>query len=168
MWPISSVLGDFRKIKNTILDAIKAGHYARDRYGINPLLHNLQTALLLCEKVSPDRNMVIAILLYNVAKTDFMDSEVMKQAWGDDVMKLLDGLKKVAQLYSKQAAVESDNFRKLLLTFAKDIRVIIIMIVDRLALMRAINHHPNDKFVHDVAYEANYLYASTTALASTP
>lgn len=53
MWPISSVLGDFRKIKNTILDAIKAGHYARDRYGINPLLHNLQTALLLCEKVAP-------------------------------------------------------------------------------------------------------------------
>ena len=53
-----------------------------------------------------------------------------------DVAKLLEGLSKVASLYSKQAAVESDNFRKLLLTFARDIRVIIIMIVDRLALMR--------------------------------
>ena len=49
--------------------------------------------------------------------------------------------------------------RKLLLTFAEDIRVIIIMIVDRLALMRTINHHPNEKMVHDVAYESNYLYA---------
>ena len=47
-----------------------------------------------------------------------------------------------AGLYSHSAVVESDNFRKLLLTFAQDIRVIIIMIVDRLALMRAINHHP--------------------------
>lgn len=65
----------------------------------------------------------------------------------------------MSTLYSRQAAVESDNFRKLLLTFADDIRVIIIMIIDRLVLMRAINHHPNEKMVHDVAYEANYLYA---------
>lgn len=150
---------DFRKVRTLISDAIKEGHYSRDRYGIHPVIHNLQTALLLCDKVSPDRNMVIAIMLYNLAKTDFISSEDLLSMWGEDVMKLLDGLKNVAQLYSKQAAVESDNFRKLLLTFAKDIRVIIIMIVDRLALMRAINHHPNDKFVHDVAYEANYLYA---------
>ncbi|WP_303742488.1 bifunctional (p)ppGpp synthetase/guanosine-3',5'-bis(diphosphate) 3'-pyrophosphohydrolase, partial [uncultured Muribaculum sp.] len=77
----------------------------------------------------------------------------------DDIAKLIRGLLKVSTLYSKQAAVESDNFRKLLLTFAEDIRVIIIMIVDRLALMRTINHHPNEKMVHDVAYESNYLYA---------
>ncbi|MCM1451497.1 MAG: RelA/SpoT family protein, partial [Clostridium sp.] len=79
--------------------------------------------------------------------------------WGDDVRALLKGLAKVSMLYSKQAAVESDNFRKLLIAFAHDIRVIIIMIIDRVALMRAINHHPNDKFVHDVAYESIYLYA---------
>lgn len=150
---------DFHKVKSLISDAIKEGYYGRDRYGIHPVIHNLQTALLLCDKVSPDRNMVIAVMLYNLAMTDFISSDDLLSMWGDDVMKLLDGLKNVAQLYSKQAAVESDNFRKLLLTFAKDIRVIIIMIVDRLALMRAINHHPNDKFVHDVAYEANYLYA---------
>ncbi len=150
---------DFHKVKSLISDAIKAGHYRRDRYGIHPVIHNLSTAILLCDKVSPDRNMVIAILLYNLAMTDFMSSDDLLALWGEDVMKLLDGLKNVARLYSKQAAVESDNFRKLLLTFAKDIRVIIIMIVDRLALMRAINHHPDDKFVHDVAYEANYLYA---------
>lgn len=151
--------GDFRKVKSLIHDAIKAGHYARNRYGINPVVHNLQTAALLCEKVSPDRNMVLAIMLYNLTKADYISTDQLRELWGDDVMKLLDGLTNVAQLYAKQAAVESDNFRKLLLTFAKDIRVIIIMIVDRLALMRAINHHPNDKFVHDVAYEANYLYA---------
>ena len=150
---------DFRKVRSLISEAIKAGHYRRDRYGIHPVIHNLNTALLLCDKVSPDRNMVIAILLYNLAMTDFMPDDDLLAVWGADVMKLLDGLKNVARLYSKQAAVESDNFRKLLLTFAKDIRVIIIMIVDRLALMRAINHHPDDKFVHDVAYEANYLYA---------
>lgn len=151
--------GDFARVKSLIADAIGKGHYRRDRYGINPVIHNLETSLALCHMVSPDRNMVVAIMLYNIAGTDFISDEELLNTWGDDVMTLLGGLRKVAKLYSKQAAVESDNFRKLLLTFAKDIRVIIIMIVDRLVLMRAINHHPNEKFVHDVAYEANYLYA---------
>ncbi|MCD8386219.1 MAG: RelA/SpoT family protein [Bacteroidales bacterium] len=150
---------DFRKVKTLMAQAVADGLCQRDRYGINPLHHNLQTACLLCEKVSPDRNMALAILLYSLAKDDFISTQDLETQWGADVAKLLRGLQKVAELYSKQAAVESENFRKLLLAFAKDIRVIIIMIVDRLALMRAINHHPNDKFVHDVAYEANYLYA---------
>ena len=67
--------------------------------------------------------------------------------------------RKVSGLYSRNASVESENFRKLLLTFAEDIRVIIIMIVDRLAIMRAINHHPAGNLVRETAYEVNYLYA---------
>lgn len=151
--------GDFGLVKTMISDAIGKGHYRRDRYGINPVIHSLETSLALCRMVSPDRNMVLAVMLYNLTGTDFISDDELLRLWGDDVMTLLGGLRKVARLYSKQAAMESDNFRKLLLTFAKDIRVIIIMIVDRLVLMRAINHHPDEKFVHDVAYEANYLYA---------
>ena len=79
---------------------------------------------------------------------------------GDDIAKMVRGLLKVSTLYQRGAAVESENFRRLLMAFAEDIRVIIIMIVDRLVLMKIINHHPNEKLVHDVAYEANYLYAS--------
>lgn len=150
---------DFKKVKTLISKAVDAGYYARNRYGINPVFHALQTALTLCEKVSPDRNMVIAIMLNKIADSDYVTEEELLTEWGEDVLKLLKGLQKVSELYSKQAAMESDNFRKLLLAFAKDIRVIIIMIVDRTVLMRSINHHPNEKFVHDVAYEANYLYA---------
>ena len=150
---------DFKSVKQIMSQAVKEGHYQRDRYGINPVMHNLQTAMLLCEKISPDRNMLAAILLYNLCKTEYITIEELEKQWGADVAKLVKGLLKVATLYSRQAAMESDNFRNLLLTFAVDIRVIIIMIVDRLALMRQINHHQNEKYVHDVAYEANYLYA---------
>lgn len=150
---------DFKMIKKTIIEAVKSGHYRRDKYGINPVMHNIETAILLCDQISPDRNMVAAILLYNLCKTEYITINELEKHWGGDVAKLVNGLLKVATLYSRQAAVESDNFRNLLLTFAEDIRVIIIMIVDRLALMRAINHHPNEKYMHDVAYEANYLYA---------
>ena len=150
---------DFYLIKKTLKNAVTENHCRRDRFGINPIIHNIETASLLCEKISPDRNMVIAILLYNLCQSGFIKIEELAMQWGDDVAKLIKGLLKVHTLYSRQAAVESDNFRKLLLTFAEDIRVIIIMIVERLSLMRAINHHPNEKYVRDVAYEANYLYS---------
>ena len=150
---------DIEKIKRIIIDGVGQCHNQRDRYGINPTLHTLQAAVLMCEKISPDRNIIISIMLYNLCKSEFLKIEDIIKDWGEDVAKLIKGLLKVSTLYSKQAAVESDNFRKLLLTFADDIRVIIIMIVDRLALMRRINHHPNEKYVRDVAYEANYLYA---------
>ena len=150
---------DFKILKQTIKSAIENGHYRKNKYGINPVIHNIETALMLCNKISPDRNMIVAILLHNICQTEYITIAELEKQWGVDVAKLVSGLLKVATLYSRQAAVESDNFRNLLLTFAEDIRVIIIMIVDRLVLMRAINHHPNEKYVQDVAYEANYLYA---------
>lgn len=151
--------GDFTSLKNIIISAVKEGHYRRNKYGINPVIHNIETSISLCENISPDRNMVVAILLYELCKTQYFTIDELEGNWGKDVAKLVKGLLKVSTLYSRHAAVESDNFRNLLLTFAEDIRVIIIMIIDRLTLMRTINHHPNEKYVHDVAYEANYLYA---------
>lgn len=145
-----------KRVRDVISEGIRQNHYRRDRYGINPTVHNLETAILLCEKISPDRDMIIAILLFALCKSEFISQDKVTAEWGDDIARLIRGLLKISDLYKKQPAVESDNFRNLLLTFAEDIRVIIIMLVDRISLMRAINHHPDDKFVRDVAYEANY------------
>ena len=150
---------DINNVHAIIKEGIKQNHYNRDKYGINPTIRNLNTALLLTENIGADRNMIIAIMLYNLCRSEFIPEQKLREIFGDDTANLINGLMKVSSLYKKQAAVESDNFHKLLLTFAEDIRVIIIMIVDRLAIMRAINHHPNEKFVHDIANEAKYLYA---------
>lgn len=150
---------DVKKIREIITEGIKQDHYRRDKYGINPTIRNLNTALLLCEKIGTDRNMIMAILLYNLCKSEFIPQDELNATFGEDISKLINGLIKVSGLYHRQAAVESENFRNLLLTFAEDIRVILIMIVDRLGIMRMINHHPNEKFVRDVSYEAIYLYA---------
>lgn len=127
--------------------------------GINPLHRSLHTAITLCEMVSPDRNMVIATLLYELCATGSITADDAGKLWDEDVARLLNGLLKVTSLYGKHSAVKTDNFRHLLMAFAEDIRVIIIMIVDRLCLMRLINHHPDEKFVADTAFEASYLYA---------
>lgn len=148
---------DFRRIKSIISKAVSKGVCHRDKYGINPTVRNLSTALLIARMIEPDRNMVIATLLYALADNEGLTD--VDFDFGDDISRLVEGLKKVSRLYKKQAAVQNENFRNLLLTFAEDIRVILIMIVDRLCIMRMINHHPNEKFVLDKATEALYLYA---------
>ena len=150
---------DVKKVRTIIANGIKENHYRRDKYGINPTIRNMTTALLLCEKISPDRNMIITVLLYNLCKSEFMSEAEIREAFGDDIFKLISGMLKVSELYRKRAAVKNENFRNLLFTFANDIRVVLIMIVDRLGIMRMINHHPNEDFVRDVTFEAINLYA---------
>ncbi len=151
---------DIRQLRQLLESGAGKGFFHRDKFGNSMCVRSLETAKALCSRISPDRNMVIAVLLYPLCLSEFIGKESVESGWGEDVAKMVRGLLNVSSLYKRGAAVESENFRRLLMAFAEDIRVIIIMIVDRLTLMKIINHHPNEKLVHDVAYEANYLYAS--------
>lgn len=150
---------EIRRIEDIIKGGIAAGKAHRDKYGINPSVRHLNTALLLSRYVGADRNMIIATLLYQICSDDYFSLEDVKAEFGEDVRSIIHGLKNVADLYKKQTTQRDENFSKLMMAFAENIRVIIIMIVDRLALMKAINHHPNQKFVFDIASESLYLYA---------
>lgn len=150
---------DVRRLFNTLSAAVAGGHLDRDDNGINPLLRQASTALLLCQSVVADRNLTIATMIYPLCHTGFLTQKQVIEQYGDDVLKLVHGLIEVSRLYGRQAAIVDENFQKLLLSFAHDIRVIIIMIADRLVMMRNINHHPNQKMVHDISLEARYIYA---------
>ena len=73
--------------------------------------------------------------------------------------RILHGLNRIQQLYQKNPVVESENFRNLLLSFAEDMRVILIMIADRVNLMRQIRDTQNTEAKMEVSQEAAYLYA---------
>lgn len=150
---------DIARLRETLTHAILEGHYGRNRFGQNSLLHHMTTALNLCQRISPDRNMIIAILLADLCKSGHISEDEVAKSWDADVAKIIKGLHKVATLYDRAPAIDSENFRKLLLTFAEDIRVIIIMIIDRYTLMKEINHHPDKEMVAEVAGEASSLYA---------
>ena len=156
MRPVASA-GDITALRCAL--QASAGALRRDRFGLHPVLRHMHTAVMLAERLSPDRNMAVALMLYEYVRAGAIGRDEIAARWGEDAARMIDGLLHVASLYSRRAAVETDNFRKLLLTFADDIRVIIIMIVDRLALMQAINHHPDEEAVRNVAAEASYLYA---------
>ena len=110
-------------------------------------MRTLHTAELLHDNIAADVSMTTAVLIYNLCRSGYITEQQVEQNFGDDVAKLVHGLIKISQLYKKQAAVEDENFRKLLVTFAEDLRVVIIMIIDRLGLMRGINSGSDEKFV---------------------
>lgn len=148
--------GDVKTVRSLLTDIGRGENIAeRDKFGFHPLVRALSTAVTLCSQVSADRNMVLAIILSRFICVD--DARIRDV--DDDVKRMMTGLEKVQKLYQEHSAMANENFRNLMLTFAEDIRVIIIMIVDRLTLMRAINHHPNDALVNEVAREGAYLYA---------
>lgn len=147
------------RMKALIKNAMENGAYLRDKNGLSLLLRNVQTAMILSKEVGLERSMLIAVLLYHLVERDILNAQHIQSEFGEDVVSIIRRLLKANSLYSRHAAIDSENFRKLLLTFAEDVRVIIIMIADRLCLMRMINHHPDEKFRTDVAFEASYLYA---------
>ena len=158
--------GDFGAICKAYAAASPDKLPVRDRFGFNPVLAAIATATALCRSVEAPQYGSCRAAVAAFACRRHSVSPMSPLCGGDDVAKLVRGLDKVASLYNKSASVESDNFRKLLLTFAEDIRVIIIMIVDRLALMRAINHHPAERFVRDTAYMRQTIFTRLWRTAS--
>ncbi|MDE6644858.1 MAG: RelA/SpoT family protein [Muribaculaceae bacterium] len=150
--------GDIGRLRRHFEAAMTREPVERDDHGLHPVVRGLDTALTICYSVAPDRNMIVATLLSRIVGEE-ITIDMIRDEWGDDIASLVEGLTRVASLYGKGNIVFTDNFRNLLLTFARDLRVIIIMIVDRLALMTAINHHPDQEFVRGVAREAAMLYA---------
>lgn len=133
--------------------------FERNEFDIHPLLEGARTILALCRLICPDRVMTLTIMLYRLYKSDAITLDYINRNYGEDVARLVEGTQKVSTLYGSRTAIADENYSKLLMTFAQDIRVIIIMIIDRLVLMRAINHHPAETLVKNLALESALLYA---------
>lgn len=151
--------GDERKLHEHIINAISENKIQRDIFGLNPILHALQTAEIATHEIGLKRDGAIAVLLYNCVQHDMMGLDNIKNDFGLSVANIINGLIKVQSLYRKNPVVESENFRNLLLSFAEDMRVILIMIADRVNLMRQIKHTANTEAQKQVSEEASYLYA---------
>ena len=150
---------DVERLRTHIHSEIEARHIERDRFGLNPVLMALMTAKVAVGDIGLRRDSLLAIMLYESVLRGHYDTTLARKDFGDGVATILQGLVRVQELYSKTPIVESENFRNLLLSFAEDMRVVLIMIADRVCLMRQIRDTPNKEAQHEVAEEASYLYA---------
>ena len=151
--------GEAETVTSLIKTSIKEGKIRRDIFGLNPVLNSLQTALIATDEIGLQRDSVLAILLYHLMLSDVIDEEDIGKRFGKSVETIVNGLAKIQHLYAKNPIIESDDFRNLLLSFAEDMRVILIMIADRVNMMRQIRDTDNLEAQREVAEEASYLYA---------
>ena len=150
---------DEERLTAFIERTMKQSGVRRDVFGLNPILTSLQTARITVDEIGLRRDGVIATMLYGCLGDNLGTVEKIRQDFGDDVARIVHGLIRIQKLYEKNPVIESENFRNLLLSFAEDMRVILIMIADRVNIMRQIRDTPNKKAQHEVSEEASYLYA---------
>lgn len=150
---------EIKKIRQILNRAIDPDACTSDIYGQNILLHNLHTALIVSEEIGLKGTSLIAVMLASGVVNNRFSPEQVKENFGEDVSNIIQGLIKTRELYAKNVAVDTENFRKLLLSFAEDVRVILIMIADRLHLMRSAKYLTDKEQVRQIASEASSLYA---------
>lgn len=158
---VSDVLNpdDFHKIKDILFQAIETESLTRNKFGLHPVLFDLQTAMIIAEEIGLNRASIISVLLHDCVEIGVIDIDTVGREFGEDVKNIIQGLLRVNRLYAKNPSIETENFRDLLLSFAQDMRVIFIIIADRVNLMRQIKDRGEAEERERVAAEAAHLYA---------
>ena len=153
--------GDEERMRQLMMSALESQQVNRNVFGLNPILLSFQTAQLVVDEIGLRRDGVLAVLLRPNVEQGLLTVDEVRTYFGESVARILHGLQRIQDLYQKNPVVESENFRNLLLSFAEDMRVILIMIADRVNLMRQIRDVSST--VHrekmEVSQEAAYLYA---------
>ena len=150
---------DIRKMRNLIQRTVSMDCYGRDKNGINGLLRNINTALIATSEIGLKRTPIIALLLYRTVLKKALTLEEIEKEFGPDVTLMISRLLKTSDLYARNTAVNSENFHHLLLSFAEDVRVILIMISDRLHMLRIGKQFKDNSDRVRIALEASFLYA---------
>lgn len=150
---------DEAKVRKQLEEEIDGNKIRRDVFGQNPILLSFQTAELEVNEIGMKHDCVLAILLYNSVICGNMTMEDAEKMFGKSVAQIIHGLVRIHELYTTRPVIESENFRSLLLSFAEDMRVVLIMIADRVNLMRQIRDTQNTEAKTRAAEEASYLYA---------
>lgn len=150
---------DMKSIRGVLLEAVNSGALNRGAFDLNPILFDIQTALITVQEIGLSRASIISILLHDCVALGCIGIEKVEKDFGADAAHIIRGLIKVNELYSKNPSIETENFRDLLLSFAEDMRVIFVMIAARANLMRQIKDRGTDEERKKVATEAIRLYA---------
>ena len=151
--------GDEQHLREDIQHAFINHQIKRNVFGMNPILAALQTAEIAVNEIGLKRDGIIAILMQTSVIDGYQTIEEIKKKYGDSVAHIISGLLRIHDLYKRNPIIESENFRNLLISFSEDMRVILIMIADRVNVMRQIRDTKQEEAKHEVSEEASYLYA---------
>lgn len=150
---------DEKLIREDIHHAFINHQISRDVFGLNPILYALQTAEIAVNEIGLRRDGVIAILMQTSVVDGYQTLGDIEKKYGEGVAHIIRGLLRINELYKRNPVIESENFRNLLVSFSEDMRVILIMIANRVNMMRQIRDTDQLEAKQHVSEEASYLYA---------
>lgn len=148
-----------KKLKKIITEAAQQDFLKRNVFGMNPVINDMETAIIVSNEIGLTRGAVLGIMLHSCVHSGYCTTDFIGKEFGYDVAHIINGINRVLELYEKTPSVESENFRSLLISFAEDMRVILIMIANRVNIMRKIKDTDETEAQQKVSAEAAYLYA---------
>lgn len=138
-----------KKLLRTLHKNIEGSKFLADKLEIIDILLN---------EIGLNKSAIISILFIEAIETELISIAEVEKRFQTPISTIVNGLKRVEELYKKNYALETENFRKLLLTLAEDVRVILIMLAVKLHTMRNLNTYPEDE-IQQIARESSFLYA---------
>lgn len=147
-----------QRIKEAFEFANEAHKGVRRRSGEPYIMHPLAVAKIATSEIGLGTTSVIAALLHDVVEDTDYTVEDISNLFGPKVASIVDGLTKISGVMGSDTSQQAESFRKMILTLADDVRVILIKIADRLHNMRTLASMPEHKQVK-IASETLYIYA---------
>ncbi len=145
-------------IKKAFEFAIEAHKHDLRASGEPYFTHPFEVAMIAAEEFPLDDTTIVATLLHDVAEDTDFDIELISKEFGKEVAEIVDGVTKIEGIFRGQEITQAENYRKLLLSLIKDVRVILVKFADRLHNMRTLEFVSPDK-QRRIAQETLEIYA---------
>lgn len=145
------------QVKQAYYFAEKAHTGQKRKSGEDYIHHPLAVAAILAE-MHMDHQCLMAALLHDVIEDTGVPKHTLSKEFDEDVANLVDGVSKLKSMFQSRAEAQAENFQKMTLAMAKDIRVILVKIADRLHNMRTLGHLDAEKR-RRIAKETLEIYA---------
>jgi guanosine-3',5'-bis(diphosphate) 3'-pyrophosphohydrolase len=150
--------GDKKEIRKAFDMALESHKDMRRKSGEPYIYHPIAVAQIAAEEIGLGTTSIVCALLHDVVEDTEITLEDIEREFGKKTAKIIDGLTKIAGVFDYNSSLQAENFRKMLLTLADDVRVILIKLADRLHNMRTMDFMPRHKQLK-IASETIYLYA---------
>lgn len=150
--------GDKRMIRKAFDMALESHKDMRRKSGEPYIYHPIAVAQIAAEEIGLGTTSIVCALLHDVVEDTDVTLDDIEAEFGKKVAKIIDGLTKISGVFDTNSSLQAENFRKMLLTLADDVRVILIKLADRLHNMRTMEFMPRDKQLK-LSSETVYLYA---------
>jgi len=124
----------------------------------NTLKDNIYVAQIAVNDMNLGKPALFAVLLHEYIVNQLITINEIEKKFNVSIRSIIDGMMRIGEIYEKSASLETENFRKLLLSFAQDVRVIMIILAQRLHLMYILDKFPEETQTA-VARESSFLYA---------